>query len=122
MVVFGVELSGLVEKPSLMSKAANAHEQEGGRTASTRDHFATNQPVDQSGLLEQARNFSQKREYSKADDIYSVILQSDPANAEVKRLHASALFRQEKIEESVKVLNSISEAKQNLPEGTETQK
>jgi tetratricopeptide (TPR) repeat protein len=75
------------------------------------DALDTKKLTDQSELLDQARSFSQKREYSKAVDIYRTILKSDPSNTEVKRLLASALFRQEKIDESVKVLNSIAEDK-----------
>ncbi len=66
-------------------------------------------------MLDQARNFSQKKEYSKAEDIYRTILKTDPGNTEVKRLLASALFRQDKIDDSVKVLNSIAEDKSSAP-------
>ena len=75
--------------------------------------------TDQSELLDQARSFNQKKDYAKAEDIYRTILKSDPSNTEVKRLLASALFRQEKIDESVKVLNSISEDKSSAGQ-TET--
>jgi hypothetical protein len=75
--------------------------------------------AEQSELLDQARSFNQKREYSKAEDIYRTILKSDPSNTEVKRLLASALFRQEKIDESVKILNSIAQDKSSAGQ-TET--
>jgi hypothetical protein len=75
------------------------------------DSLDTKKLTDQSDLLDQARSFSQKRDYGKAEDIYRTILKTDPSNTEVKRLLASTLFRQEKIDESVKVLNSISEDK-----------
>ncbi len=75
------------------------------------DSLDTKKLTDQSDLLDQARSFSQKREFGKAEDIYRTILKTDPSNTEVKRLLASSLFRQEKIDESVKVLNSISESK-----------
>ena len=77
------------------------------------DVLDTRKLTDQSELLDQARTFIQKKDYAKAEDIYRSILKGDPENTEVKRLLASALFRQEKIDESVKVLNSISEEKAN---------
>ena len=121
LVVGGIELSGLLHKP------ASAHSntptvskvKTSPSTAAATDSLDTTKLSDQSELLDRARAFSQKREYSKAEDIYRSILKSDPANTEVKRLLASALFRQEKIEESVKVLNSISEDKQSKSEGGE---
>jgi hypothetical protein len=110
IVVGGIELSGLLHKPT-SAHAASTNKVAGQMVTTTTDSLDTKKLADQSELLDQARAFAQKREYSKAEDIYRSILKSDPANIEVKRLLASALFRQEKIDESVKVLNSISEDK-----------
>jgi hypothetical protein len=114
LVVGGIELSGVLHKPasahSLSKVAATV-------TPGAADSLDTKKLTDQSELLDQARAATQKRDYVKAEDIYRQILKSDPSNTEVKRLLASALFRQEKIDESVKVLNSISEEKQNAAPG-----
>ena len=111
MVVGGIELSGYLHKPASAHSAAPAVNKGAPAVAGSTDSLDTKKLTDQSELLDQARSFSQKREYSKAEDIYRTILKSDPSNTEVKRLLASALFRQEKIDESVKVLNSIAEDK-----------
>jgi hypothetical protein len=99
----GVELSGILHKPA----SAHADSKTVGSATSGSDTLDTRKLTDQSDLLDQARAFNQKKEYSKAEDIYRKILKNDPSNVEVKRLLASALFRQEKIEESAKVIDSI---------------
>jgi len=109
LAVGGVELSGA------LGRSTSAHSSPQSKVATVIpavDALDTNKLTDQSEMLDQARAFTQKREFSKAEDLYRAILKSDPSNTEVKRLLASALFRQEKIDESVKVLNSISEEKQ----------
>jgi len=109
-IVFGgVEMAGVFQRPTAAHAATNKvlAATPGG------DVLDTRKLTDQSELLDQARTFTQKKDYAKAEDIYRSILKGDPENTEVKRLLASALFRQEKIDESVKVLNSISEEKAN---------
>jgi TolA-binding protein len=114
IVVGGIELSGVLHKPaSAHSVTKVAATVAPGAT----DSLDTKKLTDQSELLDQARAATQKRDYAKAEDIYRQILKGDPSNTEVKRLLASALFRQEKIDESVKVLNSISEDKQTAAPG-----
>ena len=109
LAVIGVELSGTLQKPA---SAHSTNPKVASTTTPGTDSLDTKKLTDQSDLLDQARSFTQKREFNKAEDIYRSMLKADPANTEVKRLLASALFRQEKIDESVKVLNSISEEKQ----------
>jgi thioredoxin-like negative regulator of GroEL len=112
---------GAIELPGYLHKTASAHSVTPAavKTAAAQptgtDALDTKRLSDQSDLLDQARNFSQKKEYSKAEDIYRTILKTDPGNTEVKRLLASALFRQDKIDDSVKVLNSIAEDKSSAP-------
>src|SRR5581483_2613679 len=112
MVFGGIELAGFLTKPKSAHAANNAVPKVTAPAPHPADALDTKKLTDQSDLLDQARSFTQKREYAKAEDIYRSILKNDPSNTEVKRLLASALFRQEKIDESVKVLNSISEEKQ----------
>jgi hypothetical protein len=122
VVVGGIELSGLLHKPASAHSAANNAKVASTVAPGAGDALDTKKLTDQSELLDQARAATQKRDYSKAEDIYRTILKGDPSNTEVKRLLASALFRQEKIDESVKVLNSISEEKQNaVPSGPDNQ-
>ncbi len=61
-------------------------------------------------LLDQAREFTAKGAFSKAEETYRSILKNDPTNVEVKGLLASVLFRQAKLEESARVVDSISKA------------
>jgi hypothetical protein len=109
IVVGGIELSGVLHKPTSAHSFSKVAAQ---MLPGSGDSLDTKRLTDQSELLDHARAFSQKREYGKAEDVYRSILKSDPENTEVKRLLASALFRQEKIEESANVLSSISEDKQ----------
>ncbi len=114
IVVGGIELSGLLHKPTSAHAASN---KTSASAVPGSDSLDTKKLTDQSDLLDQARAFTQKREFSKAETIYRSILKGDPSNTEVKRLLASTLFRQEKIDESVSVLNSISEDKQANKDG-----
>jgi len=101
-------MAGVFQKPTAAHAATN---KVSAAMAAGGDILDTKRLTDQSELLDQARTFTQKKDYAKAEDIYRSILKGDPSNTEVKRLLASSLFRQEKIDESVKVLNSISEEK-----------
>jgi cytochrome c-type biogenesis protein CcmH/NrfG len=109
MVFGGVELAGVLKRPTSAQAASNPPVTTA--VVQAPDALDSKKLADQSELLDQARALMQKREYAKAEDIYRAILKSDPSNSEVKHLLASVLFRQEKIDESVKVLNSISEEK-----------
>ncbi len=113
IAVGGIELTGYLHKPASAHSIPASAKTAAPAVPASGDALDTKKLTDQSDLLDQARSFSQKREFSKAEDIYRTILKSDPTNTEVKRLLASALFRQEKIDESVKVLNSISEDKRS---------
>jgi uncharacterized coiled-coil protein SlyX len=106
-----VELSGVLNKPTSAHSVAVAGTKTAAAVPSGTDVLETKKLSDQSDLLDQARNFSQKKDYSKAEDIYRTILKTDPNNTEVKRLLAHVLFLQDKIEETTKVVNSLSEDK-----------
>ena len=106
LVVGAIEFSGALHKPS--APAHNANTKVSGPAVAGSEALDTKKLTDQSELLDQARAFAQKKDYAKAEDIYRSIIKTDPGNAEVKRLLASVLFRQDKIDESAKVLNSIS--------------
>ena len=111
VIALGVGSVEFMHNKSVSAHSAPMVPKAGTTVPSGTDALDTKKLTDQSELLDQARSFSQKRDYAKAEDIYRTILKSDPSNTEVKRLLASALFRQEKIDESVKVLNSIAEDK-----------
>jgi hypothetical protein len=118
MAVFGIGISR--QHISLAHRAAITDHKSAGSSVDVAglESKDTRNLTNQSKLLDQARSFSQKREYRRAGDIYRSILKSDPTNFEVKHLLASALFRQEKIEESVIVLNSISEDQGNAAQAS----
>ena len=61
----------------------------------------------QTGPLDKVRIYNARKEYSKAEDLSRSILSSDPGNREAKRLLASALFHQNRIEESARIIESI---------------
>lgn len=103
-----VELSGMLHNPA-SAHTATTPSSKTSAVPSGSDVLDTKKLSDQSDLLEQARGFAQKKDWAKAEDIYRTILKSDPNNSEVKRLLASALFHQDKIDESAKVINSLSE-------------
>ncbi len=110
----GVELSGVLHKTT----SAHAQTKVAATAVSGTDTLDTKKLTDQSELLDQARTFNQKKEYAKAEGIYRKILKMDPSNVEVKRLLASVLLRQDKIEESAKVIESIE--KQGSEPNSET--
>lgn len=105
--VGAVEYSGYMHKAPPTTHAANTN-----HGSAAPEALDTGKLSAETDLLDQARTFAQKKEYDKAEDIYRSILKADAGNAEVKRLLASVLFRQDKIDESAKVLNSISDDKQ----------
>ncbi len=107
LVVGAVQFSGALHEPV----AAHAASGKVGGTATAAAELDTKKLSDQSELLDQARGFAQQKEYAKAEDIYRSIVKTDPGNAEVKHLLASVLFRQDKIDESARVLSSISSDK-----------
>jgi hypothetical protein len=106
LVVAGIELEGVLYRPSSIYAAS-------GRTSDTWTAGSPDAPGTTvnteklAELLDQARSFIKGRNYGQAEDIYRSILKTDPSNASVKRLLASALFRQEKIDQSLEVVNSI---------------
>jgi len=63
-------------------------------------------------VLDQARDLVHKRKFAKAEAIYRSILKTNPDDVEVKRMLASAVFRQGKIAEAAKIINSIGAKKE----------
>jgi hypothetical protein len=92
------------------------------RASSQPAHYGTTQPrkVRPTGasdarrmaeLINRAQLLTAQKKYRAAEDAYRSILESDPSNVRVKQLLASALFRDEKIDDCIEVLNSISAGK-----------
>ena len=104
----GAELSGVFSKPT----SAHTTNKVAGPATAGADALDTRKLVEQSELLDQATVFKQKKEYDKAEEIYRTILKSDPSNTEVKRQLASILLKEDKIDESTKVIESINADKQ----------
>lgn len=57
--------------------------------------------------LSVAQEYMDRKEYSTAEDIYREALKNEPRNAEVLKLLASVLYREDKIEESAAVLDKL---------------
>lgn len=57
---------------------------------------------------DQARQYTNAREYAKAEEIYRGMLAKNPKDAQAIKALASVLFRQDKIEESANVLKALS--------------
>ena len=114
-MAFGaIELTGIL--PQLTSTHAASDKMAARTTSRPADTLDPTKLADQSRGLDQARAFVQDHDYGKAEQVYRSILKTDPSNAEVKRLLASALYRQDKIEDSVKILKSL-EDDQAAPQG-----
>jgi hypothetical protein len=120
MVVGGIEFAGVLHRTT--SAHANSNNVGGSETAKSANALDTKRLTHQMELLDRARALTNKREYGQAEEIYESILNTDPLNTEVKLLLASALFRHEKIDECVKVLNSISEEKQAITQEINAQR
>jgi TolA-binding protein len=111
IVVGGIEFSGALKKPQSAQAASNTKVATAPAVAGSTESLDTGKMAAENDLLDQARGFFDQHEYDKAEDLYRSILKKDPANQEVKRLLARSLFRQDKIDETAKVLNSIGEDK-----------
>lgn len=57
--------------------------------------------------LEAARQYMERKEYATAEGIYQEIVKADPNNVDALKGLASALYRQDKIEESIPILDRI---------------
>jgi DNA-binding NarL/FixJ family response regulator len=57
--------------------------------------------------LQAAQEYSDRKEYSTAEDIYKQVLKTEPSNAEAMKALASVLYREDKIEESAAILDKL---------------
>jgi DNA-binding NarL/FixJ family response regulator len=57
--------------------------------------------------LQAAQEYTDRKEYSMAEDIYKQVLQAEPNNADAMKALASVLYREDKIEESAAILEKI---------------
>jgi len=113
MVVGGIEFSGVLKKPHAAHAASTTAKVEAPAVAgaSSGEALDAGKMAAQSDRLAQAQVFFDNKEFGKAEGIYRSILKDDPTNKEVKRRLASTLFRQDKIDETAKILNSIGDEK-----------
>jgi hypothetical protein len=113
MVVGGIEFSGVLKKPHEAHAASTTAKVEAPAVAgaSSGEALDAGKMAAENDRLAQAQAFFDNKEYGKAEGIYRSILKDDPTNKEVKRRLASTLFRQDKIDETAKILNSIGEEK-----------
>ena len=64
--------------------------------------------------LRAAQEYTERKDYSMAEDIYREVLKRDPNNVEVLKSLASALYREDKIDESAAILDKLPK---EAPEG-----
>ena len=57
--------------------------------------------------LQAAEEYTERKDYSMAEDIYKQVLHSEPRNVEALKALASVLYREDKIEESAEILDRI---------------
>jgi thioredoxin-like negative regulator of GroEL len=54
-----------------------------------------------------ASEYTERKEYSMAEDIYKQVLKTEPKNVEALKALASVLYREDKIEESAAILDKL---------------
>jgi hypothetical protein len=65
------------------------------------------QDSDTKTKMEAAKQYMDRKEYTTAEDIYKQVVQAEPDNEEAIKGWASALYREDKIEESAAVLDRL---------------
>ena len=76
-------------------------------SATTSKTPSANTSDDSKAKLEAARQYTERKEYQTAEDLYKQVVQVEPNNVEALKGLASVLFREDKIEESTAVLDRI---------------
>ena len=54
-----------------------------------------------------AQQYTDRKDYSMAEDIYKQVLKGDPNNVDAMKALASVLYREDKIEESAAILDKL---------------
>jgi tetratricopeptide (TPR) repeat protein len=57
--------------------------------------------------MDAAQQYSDRKEYSTAEDIYRQVIKADPNNVDALKALASVLYREDKIEESAAILDKL---------------
>jgi len=57
--------------------------------------------------MQAASEYTERKEYSMAEDIYKQVLKTEPKNVEALKALASVLYREDKIEESAAILDKL---------------
>jgi TolA-binding protein len=57
--------------------------------------------------LQAAQDYTERKDYAMAEDLYKQVIKTEPANAEALRALASVLYREDKIEESAAILDKL---------------
>jgi hypothetical protein len=113
--------AGVVELPKLFSGGASADPAAAaGTAASTAPASGANatdaaQPkltapaasADTKTKLEAAEQYTERKDYPMAEDIYKQVLKAEPGNVDAMKALASVLYREDKIEESAAVLDKL---------------
>jgi uncharacterized coiled-coil protein SlyX/predicted negative regulator of RcsB-dependent stress response len=72
---------------------------------------AASQPADPASLVELAREYQRRKDWSKAESAYRSALEAGPGNRDAALGLSDVLYQQQKYEESAAVLNKISSEK-----------
>jgi DNA-binding NarL/FixJ family response regulator/TolA-binding protein len=78
-----------------------------GNSAVTRSVVRPPAGADTKTKLQAAEQYTERKDYSMAEDIYKQVLQAEPNNVEAMKALASVLYREDKIEESAAVLDKL---------------
>ncbi len=77
------------------------------RNSSTEPFRAAPANADTKTKLQAASQYTDRKDYSTAEDIYKQVLKSEPNNVEALKGLASVLYREDKIDESTAILDQI---------------
>ncbi|HXI41857.1 MAG TPA: tetratricopeptide repeat protein, partial [Bryobacteraceae bacterium] len=77
----------------------------------TLEQRAASKPADPSSLVELAREYQRRKDWTKAESAYRSALETSPSNRDAALGLSDVLYQQQKYEESAAVLNKISSEK-----------
>jgi cytochrome c-type biogenesis protein CcmH/NrfG len=76
-------------------------------SAETKAPAAPAANADTKTKMDVAQQYSDRKEYSSAEDIYRQVLKAEPNNVDAMKALASVLYREDKIEESAAILDKL---------------
>ena len=83
----------------------------GADNLQTLEQRASSKPADPASLVELAREYQRRKDWSKAESAYRSALEASPANRDAALGLSDVLYQEQKYEESAAVLNKLSSEK-----------